>query len=90
MTAGQYRLDDGLRTRLNELDEQAVAALERGDEEALDAHVEQMWDLVKREGEELPVDSLEASDVIIPPADLTLDETRALFSDEGLIPDLPG
>jgi len=89
MTEGQYRVDDALRTRLNELDEQAVAALERGDEEALDAHVEQMWDLVKREGEELPVESLEASDVIIPPVDLTLEETRALFSDEGLIPDLP-
>jgi hypothetical protein len=90
MTAGQYRLDDDLRAKLNELDEQAVAALERDDEEALDAHLEQMWDLVRLEGEELPIDSLETSDVIVPPADLTLEETRALFSDEGLIPDLPG
>jgi hypothetical protein len=90
MNEGQYRLDDGLRAQLNELDEQAAAALERGDEEALDAHLEQMWDLVRREGEELPPESLETSDVLIPPSDLTLEETRALFSEDGLIPDLPG
>jgi hypothetical protein len=34
-------------------------------------------------------DELSASDLIIPPSDLTLEETRRLFSDEGLIPDLP-
>jgi hypothetical protein len=90
MNEGQYRVDDALRTRLNELDEQAEAALGRGDEEALDAHLEQMWDLVRREGEELPAESLETSDVLIPPADLTLEETRALFSEDGLIPDLAG
>jgi hypothetical protein len=90
MNEGQFRVDDGLRTRLNELDEKAGAALERDDEEALDAHLEQMWDLVRREGEELPADSLETSDVLIPPADLTLEETRALFTEGGLIPDLPG
>ncbi len=90
MNEGQYRVDDGLRTRLNELDEQAAAALERSDEDALDAHLEQMWDLVKREGEALPMESLETSDVLIPPSDLTLEETRALFSEDGLIPDLPG
>ena len=32
---------------------------------------------------------LSASDLIIPPSDLTLEETRALFSEQGLIPDLP-
>jgi hypothetical protein len=90
MNQGQYRVDDGLRVRLNELDEQAGAALERGDEAALDEHLEQMWDLVRREGEELPAESLETSDVLIPPSDLTLEETRSLFSEDGLIPDLPG
>jgi hypothetical protein len=34
-------------------------------------------------------DDLSASDVIIPPSDLTLEETRKLFSDDGLVPDLP-
>jgi hypothetical protein len=48
-----------------------------------------MWRLVQAEGELLPSEDLSPSDVIIPPADLSLAETRELFSEEGLIPDLP-
>jgi hypothetical protein len=86
---GQYRVDDSLLERLNELDEQAVAALERGDEDELDARLDEMADLVQTEGEPLPEDDLAASDVVIPPSDLTLEETRRLLSEDGLIPDLP-
>ena len=86
---GQYRVDDSLLDRLNELDEQAVAALEQNDEEALDARLDEMAELVRSSGEELPEDDLSASDIVIPPSDLTLEETRRLLSDDGLIPDLP-
>jgi hypothetical protein len=86
---GQYRVDDSLLERLNDLDDQAVAALERGDEEELDARLDDMADLVQSEGKPLPEDDLSASDVVIPPSDLTLEETRRLLSEDGLIPDLP-
>jgi hypothetical protein len=82
-------VDDSLLDRLNELDEQAVAALERNDEEQLDARLDEMSDLVQAEGEPLAENDLSASDVVIPPSDLTLEETRRLLSDDGLIPDLP-
>ena len=42
---GQYKVDDSLLDRLNELDDQAVAALERSDEEELDARLDEMADL---------------------------------------------
>jgi hypothetical protein len=86
---GQYRVDDSLVERLNELDGQAVAALERDDEADLDARLDEMAELVRANGEALPEDDLSASDIVIPPSDLTLDETRRLLSDDGLIPDLP-
>ena len=86
---GQYRVDDGLLTQLNELDEQAVAALEANDETELDAKLDEMAELVRSNGEALPEDDLSASDLVIPPSDLTLEETRRLLSDDGLIPDLP-
>jgi hypothetical protein len=89
MGEGQYRVDDSVRERLNELDEQAVAALEASDETELDKRLEEMFALVRAEGEPLPEDDLSASDVIIPPSDLTLEETRELISHDGLIPDLP-
>lgn len=89
MNEGQYRVSDDLKERLSELDDEAAAALERNDEEALDGYLEQMAELVRSQGQPLPPEDLSPSDAIIPPSDLTLEETRELFSDEGLIPDLP-
>jgi hypothetical protein len=80
---------DSLLERLNELDDQAVAALEQGDEAELDARLDEMADLVQSKGEPLPENDLAASDIVIPPSDLTLEETRRLLSEDGLIPDLP-
>ena len=45
--------------------------------------------LVRSEGELLPDEDLSPSDFVIPPSDLTLEETKRLFSAEGLIPDVP-
>jgi hypothetical protein len=89
MNEGQYRIDDGLRDRLNEIDERAVKALEDSNEEELDMLLERMWDHVQTEGERVPDNELTPSDLVIPPSDLTLEETRQLFSEDGLIPDLP-
>ena len=89
MGEGQYRVDDSLQERLNELDDEAMAALEASDETELDKRLEEMFALVRAEGERLADDDLSASDVIIPPSDLTLEETRQLLSTEGFIPDLP-
>lgn len=89
MGEGQYRVSDDLRERLNTLDTAAMAALDANDETELDAKLDEMWNLVKSEGERLPDDTLDPSDVVVPPSDLTLEETRKLFSEEGLIPELP-
>ena len=89
MGEGQYRIDDALHVELDALDERAVSALEANDEAELDARLDDMWRLVKERGERLPDEDLSPSDLIVPPSDLSLEETRALFADEGLIPDLP-
>jgi hypothetical protein len=89
LNEGQYRIDEDVHRELDALDERASQALEAGDETELDARLEDMWLLVRERGERLPDDDLSSSELIIPPADLTLEETRALFSEQGLIPDLP-
>jgi hypothetical protein len=89
MGEGQYRIDDELRAQLDELDDRALGAMEADDEPTLDDVLEQLWQVVRERGERLPDDDLSSSDLIIPPSDLTLEETRKLFTDEGLIPDLP-
>lgn len=90
MGEGQYRVDDAEVARLNELDDRAVQALEAGDEERFRRLLERLAGAVREVGERLPDEELATSDLIVPPADLSLEEARELFSGEGLIPDLPG
>ena len=90
MGEGQYRVDDATCDQLNELDDRATAAVEAGDGTALAKALDEMFALVRERGERLADDDLSASDAIVPPSDLTLEETRELMTHEGLIPDLPG
>ena len=89
MGEGQYRVSDDIQGRLNELDDRASAAIEAGDEPTLDQALDEMFEVVRRDGERLPDEDLSPSDVIIPPSDLTLEETRELLSHDGFIPDIP-
>jgi hypothetical protein len=86
---GQFRVDDGVVEELNELDVEGAQAVEAGDEESLRRVLEQMAQTVRERGERLADDDLSASDLIIPPDDLSLEEARELFAGDGLIPDLP-
>jgi hypothetical protein len=86
-TEGQYRLPNGDAARLNDLDNEAVAAVEAGDEDQFHEVFEQMLDLVRSEGTPLGDDELEESDVILPPPDLSFVEAGVQFTGDGLIPD---
>ena len=86
---GQFRVDDALIARLNELDDGVSHAVEEGDERALWAGLQALAEAVRAGGEKLSDEELVPSDAIIPPEDLTLDEAHELLSDEGFIPDLP-
>jgi hypothetical protein len=84
---GQYRLDDDLHARLNELDDAAVAAVEAGDEDKFHEVFEELLQVVRTEGTALTDDELEASEVILPPADLSFVEAGEEFTGDGLIPE---
>jgi hypothetical protein len=86
-TQGQFRLPDDAHGRLNELDNEAVQAVDAGDEARLTDLLERMSELIRSEGQPVPDDELIASDIILPPPDTTLDEARGDFTGEGLIPD---
>jgi hypothetical protein len=89
MGDGQYRVDDALHDRLNELDAEVAHAVEANDEAALWQGLAALATAVRENGERLPDDSLEPSEAIVPPEDLSLEEARELLTGEGLIPDLP-
>jgi PspAA-like protein len=84
---GQFRVPDGFEARLNELDNEAVSAVDAGDESRFRELWGQMLELVESEGEALPDDELVESDVILPPRDVSFEEAGREFTAEGLIPD---
>jgi len=86
-TENQYVVSEATVDQLNELDNQAVAAVEEGDAARFQELFEQMLRLVREKGELLDDDSLETSDVILPPPDVTFEEASTGFTGEGLIPD---
>ena len=89
MGEGQYRIGDDVAERLNELDNAAVAAVERRDESQFLERFGQLVALIRAEGDAVGDDELEPSDVLIPPADTTFAEAvnGEAFTGEGLIPD---
>jgi hypothetical protein len=85
---GQFRVDDSLLTRLNELDDAVAKAVEDSDERALWTGLQALADAVRENGVKLAEDDLSPSDAIIPPEDLSLEEAKELLRDEGFIPDV--
>jgi hypothetical protein len=86
-TEGQFEVEEGSIDKLNELDNQAVTAVDAGDEAGFHAAYDEMLALVREHGTELGDDDLHESALILPPPDLTFAEAGEQFTGDGLIPD---
>lgn len=87
MGEGQVEIAQGELAGLNELDDVLERAIEKADETAFRAALDALLESVRSVGSPLAADSLEPSDLVLPPADAAMDEVRAMLGDEGLIPD---
>ncbi|HET7351927.1 MAG TPA: hypothetical protein VFJ28_13390 [Marmoricola sp.] len=83
---GQLEVPDDQLEHLNQLDGEVESAVESGDTDTFTKALGELLDGVRRVGTPLPDDSLEDSDLILPPGDATLEEVRELLTGEGLIP----
>lgn len=83
---GQFSIDDMATAELNRLDSELEAAVNRNDEAAFTAALHGLLDQVRAQGSALPADTLEPSDLILPPEDASMEEVRELLTEEGLIP----
>jgi hypothetical protein len=83
----QYRLSDDEKQRLDELESEVSAAIDSADEAAFHASLGALLDYVRQHGAVVAGDELEGSDLILPPADVTLAEARSEFTGDGLLPD---
>jgi hypothetical protein len=85
-TEGQYELLDSDEDTLTELDREAVSACEVRNEEQFHDAFARLLEFVRVNGRPVPEDRLEPSELILPPPDTTLEQARAEFTGEGLIP----
>ncbi len=84
---GQYDVDGSFLEKLNAIDNRIVNHVSAGLENEFKTELTGMISLVKGNGKPLDPGRIVSSDLILPPADLTLDEARKVFKGEGLIKD---
>lgn len=87
MGEGQYELPDGVYDELNEIDNRVVSAVEDEDQAGYQHAFDELLSLIRQKGTPLAADDLRESQVIVPPADLTLEEAEHEFTGDGLLPD---
>jgi hypothetical protein len=83
---GQWEVAEGHLTELNRLDAEVEAAVEKGDEGVFSNAFAALLNSVRTAGSALPDDTLQDSDLILPPSDASVEEVRHLLEDDGLIP----
>ena len=86
LAEGQWDVAEEHLTELNRLDAEVEKAIETGDEVACANCLAALLSSFRTDGARLPDDTLHDSDLILPPADASLEEVRHLLEDEGLIP----
>jgi hypothetical protein len=86
MGEGQVQITDGDLDALNALDSELEAAIESDNEEEFRTKLHALLDKVRHLGKALPDEALEPSELILPPADASIDEVREMLGDSGLIP----
>ena len=85
-TEGQFNLPGAYIDPLNDIDNELVEAVEGGDRASFSELLGRMLGLVREHGAPVPVDELVESDLMLPAADLTLEEAQILFVGEGILP----
>ena len=92
MGQGQFTVDSATLKRLNEIDNSIVEMIadgkDLGDSENFRKKLAELGEIVSKSGKPLDPKEIVESDIILPGADVSIEEARQIFSGEGVIPDL--
>ena len=88
LNEGQWELSEEAVRSLNSVDDELEKAVAANDQQRLTVALASLLEQVRDSGRVLPDDELRDSDLILPDADSTVEEVRALLSEssEGLVP----
>jgi len=82
---GQFKLDDRHLDSLNKIDNQIVEHVSKGREKEFRKDLAKIISMIQEKGKAIDPAEIISSDIIVPPADMTLEEAKQVFSGEGLI-----
>ncbi|MCH1868187.1 hypothetical protein [Nocardioides sp. CFH 31398] len=83
---GQFDVADDRIDTLNELDDAVEAAIAADDEAAFTTAFAALLEAVRVSAAPHAADALDASDLVLPPADASMGEVREMLAEDGLIP----
>lgn len=90
MGHGQFTVDGRTLKKLNDIDNAIVelVSTERSDDTEFKKKLTELSNLVVEKGKPLDPHEIIKSDIILPSADLSIDEAKKLFKGEGVIPEI--
>ena len=90
MGHGQFTVDGRTLKKLNDIDNAIVelVSTERSDDTEFKKRLTELSNLVVEKGKPLDPHEIIRSDIILPSADLSIDEAKKLFKGEGVIPEI--
>jgi hypothetical protein len=90
MGHGQFTIDNKTLEKLNEIDNSLVELVsnERSDDIEFKRRLFELTNIVEQNGKQLDSREIIQSDIILPSADLSLDEAKKLFKGEGVVPEI--
>ncbi|MFN2521313.1 MAG: hypothetical protein ABR525_09730 [Candidatus Limnocylindria bacterium] len=83
---GQFDVPSEAIDELNRLDDALMQAVDAGDDERFQTALAALLGRIREVAKPVHEDHLGPSDVVLPPADATLEQVGELLGDEGLIP----
>ena len=90
MGQGQFVVDDKALKKLNEIDNSLVQLVsnDRSDDAEFKKRLVELVSIVEQNGKQLDPKEIIQSDIILPSADLSIDEAKKLFKGDGVIPEI--
>jgi hypothetical protein len=90
MGHGQFTVDSRTLKKLNDIDDEIVqlVSTERSDDTEFKKRLTELSSMVIENGKPLDPHEIIKSDIILPSADLSVDEAKKLFRGEGVIPEI--
>lgn len=90
MGHGQFSVDHKILQRLNEIDDLLVELVraDRPNDNEFKKHLVELTKIVEQNGKQIDSKEIIQSDIILPSADLSLDEAKRLFTGEGVVPEI--